>query len=316
MYDILELSPQHLEDIRYLSSKMTSASDGHRLYVDARNERDETQEKLNDVINELVQITEHLIADKEEVMIVINEKDKELQNEKQFKNELHADFIQLCHDNVTLSSQLDDKHLQVISLRQREKKLTMQCTENEKVIFEQQNAFEEAQAKHTEEVAALKMEYDYRIHAMEDTIETKAFEVEELQINLEELQEGMKDKRREIETPICQINNWKTACKQSEYGYGILRKKHEESEKENKLLKRKIKDEPTYENDLNSQRISIEDNTEELMDSGCLKSMQWRWNQLKPMLLLLKIVKRLRRRKNLKTSLMKISLKFSTILLK
>ena len=84
----------------------------------------------------------------------------------------------------------------------------MQCTENEKVIFERQNAFEEAHAKHTEEVAAIKMEYENRIHAMEDTIETKAFEVEEIQINLEELQEGMKDKRREIETLICQINNW------------------------------------------------------------------------------------------------------------
>ena len=119
-----------------------------------------------------------------------------------------------------------------------------------------------------DEVNMLKMEYDYRIHAMEDTIETKAFEVEELQINLEELQEGMKDKRREIETLICQINNWKTACKQSDYGYGILRKKHEESEKENKLLKRKIKGEPTYENDLNNKRISTEDNTEQLMGSG------------------------------------------------
>ena len=108
-------------------------------------------------------------------MIVISEKDKELQNEKRVKNELHADFIQLYHDNATLASQLDDKQLQVISLRQREKKLTMQCTENENVIVERQNAFEEAHAKHTEEVAAIKMEYENRIHAMEDTIETKAF---------------------------------------------------------------------------------------------------------------------------------------------
>ena len=91
---------------------------------------------------------------------------------------------------------------------------------------------------------------------------------EQLQICLEELQEGLKVKRREIETLICQINNWKTACKQSEYRYEILRKKQEESEKENKLLKRKIKDESTYENDLNNKGISIEDNTEELMGSG------------------------------------------------
>ena len=81
---------------------MASASDSHRLYVDARNERDEMQEKSNDVINELVQIIEHLIADKEEVMTVISEKDKEIQNEKRLKNELHEDFIQLCHDITEL----------------------------------------------------------------------------------------------------------------------------------------------------------------------------------------------------------------------
>ena len=145
----------------------------------------------------------------------------------------------------------------------------MQCTESEiNVLFRKQNASEEAKAKHMDEVNMFKMEYDYRIHAMEDTIETKEFEVEQLQICLEELQEGLKVKRREIETLICQINNWKTACKQSEYRYEILRKKQEESEKENKLLKRKIKDESTYENDLSNKGISIEDNTEELMGSG------------------------------------------------
>ena len=282
---------------------MASASDGHRLYADARNERDETQEKLNDVINELVQITEHLIANKEEVMIVISEKDKELQNEKRVKNELHADFIQLCHDNATLASQLDDKQLQVISLRQREKKLTMQCTENEKVIVEQQNAFEEAHAKHTEEVAAIKMEFENRIHAMEDTIETKVFEVEELQINLEELQEGMKDKRREIETLTCQINNWKTTCKQSEYGYEILRKKHEESKKENKLQKRKMKGEPTYENDLNNKPISIEDNTEELMGSGMSRIHAMEVKSVKTNALIVEKRKALEKAKELKNEL-------------
>ena len=81
-------------------------------------------------------------------MIVISEKDKELQNEKRVINEYHEDFIHLCHDNTILASQLDAKQLQVIALRQREKKLTMQCTENEKVIFEQQNAMQSLMINH------------------------------------------------------------------------------------------------------------------------------------------------------------------------
>ena len=359
---------------------MASASDGHRLYVDARIERDEMQKKSDDVFDELVQITDNLIADKKEVRNVLGEKDKELENEKQLKNELHEDFIQLCHDiteidarktylefqldekrlqvislsqkqkeltvicaqneriifekqnaleeaqakhtedvtvlkmeyedrihamemelvktkslilekdkelekekelknelhhnflkvchditekdehNATLASQLHDKQLQVISLSQKQKELTVICAQNLKIIFKKQNALEEVQAKHTEEVVMLKMECDYKMHAMEDIVETKAFEVEELQVNFEEFQEEMKEKRREIKTLICQRNNWKTACKQSEYGYEILRKTHEDSTRENKFLRRKIKDE----NEFVDERICNEDNTVEL----------------------------------------------------
>ena len=255
---------------------MASASDGHRVYVDARDERDEMQKKSNNVINELVRITEHLIANKEEIMIVINEKDQELQNEKRLKNELHEDFVQLCHDiteinerNTKLAFQLDDKRLQVTTLSQKEKKLTMQCAANQKEIFKKQTALKEAQAKHADEVALLKMEYENKIHAMEDTIETKAFEIEELKINLEEVQEEMKgDQRHEIEKLICQRNNWKTAYQQSEYGYEVLRQKHEESKIDVKLLKEKIKDEAKYEDDVNNNCISNEDNTEKMKDSG------------------------------------------------
>ena len=64
---------------------MASPTDGHRLYVVVCNERDKMKRKWDGGVKEFFEIIEKLMEEKEALMMVIREKDKNLEKEKELK---------------------------------------------------------------------------------------------------------------------------------------------------------------------------------------------------------------------------------------